>query len=289
MIYEGDVYRPPSEAGSLIIQATIGCSHNKCTFCNMYKADNFRIKSVEHVISDLEYMAVNYSYARRIFLADGDALIMKIAHLEEILLKIKELYPACKRVGIYASPASIFSKSPEELSRLAELGIGIGYIGLETGSDRLLKSINKGFNSEQIIRAAKMLKVAGIKSSITVISGLGGQEFWEEHAVETGRVLSEMKVDYIGLLTLRIEPGTPMDEDYRTGKIKLLGPLEIARETWLMLNNIDSEGSIFRSNHASNYFSLSGTLNADKPALLAQIEAAMQNKIRFRPEQLRYL
>ena len=255
----------------------------------MYKDKQFRVRKLPDILADLELMSHNYSMTRRIFLADGDALIMKTEELEQILLKIKELYPDCERVGIYASPRSIKLKTPEELKHLASLGLGIGYLGLESGSDKILKQINKGETAAEIIETGKKLKNAGITVSVTAISGLGGKTDWKEHAIETGKAFTEMKPDYIGLLTLMVEEDTALREDYLSGKFELLSPKEVAMETYLMLQNIDSDGSTFRSNHASNYLSLGGELNRDKEAMLHQIESALKGDIQFRQEFMRGL
>lgn len=175
MQYEGRVFRPPSEARSLIIQATIGCSHNKCTFCDMYKEKRFRIRKVEDVLRDLRDCAAYYGSATRVFLADGDALIMKTEDLERILLCIRENFPRCERVGIYGSPRSIHLKTPGELALLKELGLGIVYLGLESGSDKILERVQKGETAGQIVEAGKKVMAAGLKVSVTAISGLGGR------------------------------------------------------------------------------------------------------------------
>lgn len=286
-MYEGNVYRPPSEAYSLIVQATIGCSYNKCTFCSMYKDKNFRIRKTDEVIRDLS-MAKDMQFDK-IFLADGDALIMKTRDLKEILAYIRDNIPQCGRVGVYGSPQSIRLKTPEELRELKELGLGIIYTGLESGSDTVLQKIKKGFTAQEIIDAGVKVKEAGIPFSVTVISGLGGQELWHEHAVKTGRALSQMKPSYIGLLTLMLEHGTELYEDYKSGVFKNLTPDEVALETLVMLQNLDSEGSVFRANHASNYLSLKGTLNADKERMISRLKLALEGKVDYRPERYRLL
>src|SRR3712207_4725240 len=197
MRYEGTVYRPPSEAYSLIIQVTLGCSHNKCTFCNMYKDRNFKIKSLDEVFEDLELSRKYYKYVRRIFLADGDALILKTENLEKILMKIKELFPECERVSVYGTPADILRKSEEDLIKLKKLGLDIIYIGVESGSDEVLKDVNKGVTSEEIIKAGQKVKRTGIKLSATLISGLGGKEKSKLHAKESARVISAINPDYL--------------------------------------------------------------------------------------------
>lgn len=289
MQYEGDIYRPPSEAHSLIVQATVGCSHNKCTFCSMYKAKRFRIRKTQEILDDLGEMAAAYPSVKRIFLADGDALIIKTEELKKILTYIRSNFKMCERVAIYGSPRSILLKSAKELKELHGLGLGIVYLGLESGSDKILKKINKGETADEIIRAGLRVKEAGIPLSVTAISGIGGKTLWREHAVATGKAFSAMKPDYIGLLTLMMEEGTPLWKEYQEGNFTLPGPEEVAIETLVMLENMDSDGSVFRSNHASNYISLRGTLNADREEMIQKLKAALEGNVAYKKEYLRAL
>ncbi len=288
MEYFGTVYRPPSEGRSLIVQATIGCSHNKCTFCDMYKDKVFRVRKVEDILADFAEARAYFPYVRRIFLADGDALIMKTSQLVEILDFIKANYPECERVAVYASPYSIKSKTLDELKLLHEKGLGIGYIGLESGSDKILKKINKGVTAAETIECGQKLKEAGIAVSVTAICGLGGVEEWREHAVETGKAFSAMNPDYIGLLTLFMRGDTPLKREYEAGRFQILTPEEIMAETMLMLQNIDSQGTVLRSNHVSNYVVLNGTLNKDREKMIADLKEALANH-EFRSEYFRTL
>ena len=289
MRYEGRVFRPPSEAHSLIIQATVGCSHNQCTFCDMYKEKQFHVRKLADVLEDLRLARQYYSFVRRIFLADGDALILGVKGLEPILTEIQKLFPECERVGVYGSPQSILRLSAGELSSLAGLGVGIVYMGLESGCDEILQAVKKGFTAGELVQAGLKVKEARIPLSVTAISGLGGVAKWEEHALHTAAAFSEMKPDYIGLLTLMLEGQAPMVEQVRRGEFTLLSPRQVAMETKKMLEHIDAEGSIFRSNHASNYLSLRGTLNRDREAMVNQLEAALQGNAPFKPEDYRLL
>ena len=282
MHYSGSVYRPPSEAYSLIVQVTLGCSHNKCAFCNMYKDKKFSIVDIDQVMEDLEWARDRYDRIERIFLADGDALILPTEHLLRILHFIRENIPECERVSTYASPRSILRKTPEELRTLREAGLSMGYLGLETGNEALLQKINKGVTVVQQIEAAQKLKAAGITLSVTAINGLGGTEDWEAHAVDTAKALSAMRPDYIALLTLRIYTGTPMAQWIAEGSLTQPKPMELIRETRLLLSKIDAPGSVFRSNHASNYLVLAGTLNQDRDALIAQCDAALRGEASLR-------
>lgn len=287
--YEGKLYRPPSEANSLIIQATIGCSHNKCTFCSMYKADKFRIRKTEEILEDIDSARVDFKYIDRVFLADGDALMIKTEELIKILDYIKAIFPECERIGIYASPKSIMTKSLEELKTLKKSGLSIAYLGLESGCNEILLEINKGATSEEIIIEAKKLKDADILLSVTLISGLGSNEKWRQHALESAKAINEIKPDYLGLLTLMVEPGTKLFNDVKNGEFNLLSPSEIALETLVLLAILDAEGCIFRSNHASNYISLKGTLNKDKDRMIKELQQAIDLKVGFKNEYLRGL
>ena len=285
MHYSGAVYRPPSEAYSLIVQVTLGCSHNKCAFCNMYKDKKFEIVPIDQVMEDLRWARQTYSRIQRIFLADGDALILPTETLVQILTRIRKRIPTCQRVGVYGSPNSILRKTPEELETLRKLGLGIVYMGLESGNDAVLKKFDKGFDAASIIQAGQRVKQAGLLLSVTAINGLGGQEMSEAHALDTAKAFTAMKPDYVGMLTLRVYGNTPLAGWVQRGEFKLLdGPLALARENRLLIEHMDCEGTVFRSNHASNYLALAGTLNKDKDRLLAQLDAALEGKRRFRSE-----
>ncbi len=289
MRYEGTVYRPPSEAYSLIIQATIGCSHNKCNFCSMYKEKNFRIRPVEEVIEDLHMARNLYKKVEKIFLADGDALIIPMEKLRVILKAIREIFPECERVGVYGSPKSILIKSIEDLKELRDLGIGIVYLGIESGSDKILKEVDKGVTSQEIIVAGKKVKECGIKLSVTLISGLGGRENIEEHGLESALVISQINPDYLGFLTLMIESDTKLYDKVQSGEFKLLNPQEVMEEMKIFIENVNVENTVFRSNHASNYVSLKGTLPLDKEKILNTINNALNDSNSYKSEFLRGL
>lgn len=289
MRYEGRVFRPPSEAYSLIVQVTIGCSHNKCTFCDMYKEKQFHLRKLEDVLEDFILARRAYRYIERVFLADGDALMRRTEDLAVILQHIRDTIPECKRVTSYGSPKSILTKTPEQLKLLHSLGLEMIYLGLESGCDAVLTHVHKGASADEIVLAGQMVKDAGMKLSVTAISGLGGTELWQEHAVGTAQAFSRMKPDYIGLLTLMFEGGTPLQKEWEAGKFQLLTAPQVAQETLLMLQHIDSEGSIFRSNHASNYLSLKGTLNRDRDAMCETLRRALDGELRYKNEAFRAL
>ena len=290
MRYEGDIYRPPSEAYSLLIQVTIGCSHNKCTFCSMFKDKKFRVRNVDEVMEDLEMARKTYRRVDRIFLCDGDALCLANYKLVAILDKIKELFPECQRVSVYGSAKDVLRKTPEELKELYDKGIEMIYLGAESGSAKVLEAINKGVTPEQLIEAVHKIEASGIKASVTFISGLAGKAGWQEHAVETGKMITEMNASYVSLLTLMLDPRAPITEQIRSGELELLSGEEGVAETYLMLKNANpTKPCVFRSNHASNYVSLRGDLPRDKELMLSKLKLAMENTGMLKDERFRAL
>lgn len=289
MKYEGIVYRPPSEANSLIVQVTIGCAHNKCSFCSMYKDKKFRIRSLEEIDEDLLYARDKYTYVKRIFLADGDSLVLPMEKLKHILLKIKDLFPECKRVAAYTTPKDILRKTNEELKELKMLGMGILYMGIESGSDTILSEIQKGVTSSEIIEAGQKVKDSGIKLSATFISGIGGKDRWKENAMESAKVINFINPDYVGLLTLMVEPKTEIFESIKSGQFKLLSSEEVMLETRELIKNIQVQNCIFRSNHASNYVAIGGILPEDKEKLISIIDDVLSGKYGYKPEEFRRL
>ena len=290
MRYEGDIYRPPSEAYSLLIQVTIGCSHNKCTFCSMFKDKRFRVRDVKEVIEDLEMARKTYRKVERIFLCDGDALCLSTDKLLVILDKIRELFPECQRVSVYGSAKDVLRKTPEELVTLREAGMGMIYLGAESGSQKVLDAVCKGVTREQMIEAVRKIEDAGIPASVTFISGLAGKEGWEEHAIETGKMISEMNASYVGLLTLMLDFRAPITGQIDRGELTLLSGEEVVAETYLLLKHANpTKPCVFRSNHASNYVSLRGNLPADKPRMMEQLQRAMEDTGLLKDERFRML
>lgn len=278
MKYEGVVYRPPSEARSLIVQVTIGCAHNTCTFCNMYKAKQFRVRTMEEIMEDLQEAYDNYgAYVQKVFLADGDALVMKTEDLLDILEAVSRLFPNVKRVASYGAAQDILRKSDEELAALQKAGLGIIYIGAESGDNGILEMIHKGATAEEVIAAGQKLKRCHIQTSVTLISGLGGRGKVEEHALSCARLITAMNPEYASFLTLRLYEGTPMYEDVVAGRFERITADEIADEMKLFLEHVDSPGTVFRTNHASNYVALAGNLNEDIPEMLDTLEAAKKH------------
>ena len=289
-IYEGSVFRPPSEANSLILQATIGCSHNRCTFCGTFREKTFRIKSFEQVKADVEVVYPHYMDIDRIFLADGNALVIPTSDLLKLLEFLYKKFPRLERVGVYACPGDLLKKSGSELKQLKAAGLGIIYIGLESGSDMILKRVHKGALSKHMVEAAKKVKTAGIILSVIMILGLGGREHSKEHAQESGRVLSEMDPEYIGALTLMVVPGTKVNDEVEAGKLELLDPREVFAELQTLIKNLEVTNAVFRANHASNYIPIGGTLPKDKPVILKKLDRILAaDEVSFKPEFLRAL
>ena len=290
MRYEGDIYRPPSEAYSLLVQVTVGCTHNKCTFCSMFKDKKFHVRPVEEVLEDLEDARMRYRRIERIFLCDGDALCLANRKLVVILDRIRELFPECRQVNVYGNAKDVLHKTPEEMEELASKGVRIIYIGAESGSDKVLADVNKGVNSEQIIEAVHRIEDAGIKASVTFISGLAGRAGWREHAIESGKMISRLNASYVALLTLMLDRRAPITEKIASGEMELLTPEEVVAETLLLLEHANPTRScVFRSNHASNYLSLAGNLPEDKEAMLAKLRRAMQDSGLLKDERFRML
>lgn len=289
MEYEGMVYRPPSEAYSLIVQVTIGCSHNGCRFCNMYKHKHFRIRNIDEVLKDLEESAELYGdQIQKIFLADGDALTIPTEDMLKILSFIKEKLPWVKQVSSYATPKDLLHKTEKELQMISAAGLTLLYIGAESGDDETLKAINKGATKADIESACLKAKANGFRISVTLISGLGQKERLREHAIQSAKLISAIRPEFLGFLTLMLEEPAPIVKDVKEGRFTLLSPVEVMEEMELFLSHVDSNGTIFRSNHASNYVSLRGTLNGDQEHLLKQVRTAKE-KLLFKQESFRRL
>ncbi len=287
-IYDFPLFRPPSEANSLIIQATIGCSHNKCTFCGMYKMKKFRIKSFEEIKRDIDLLKNFYGDAKRVFLADGNALCMDTKELLRILRYLKSVFPTLQRVAIYATPMDLLNKRLEELIMLKEEGLKLIYLGIESGDDLILKEIKKGVNSQEMIEAGKKAIKAGITLSTTAILGLGGKERSFEHAKGTARVLNGIKPHYTAFLTLMLVEKTPLYIKMIRGEFKPLNQLELLKELRIIVEDLNYK-TIFRTNHASNYLPLKGNLPEDRDRILELIDYAIDHPEILRPENLRGL
>lgn len=289
MHYQGNIIRPPSEADSIILQATVGCSHNKCTFCGAYKDKQFTIKSDSIIDEDLSFAADHFKHTRRLFICDGDALIIPQPRLVQLLSKIKKHLPWLTRVGIYANAKSLKRKSIKDLQELKELGLGIIYMGLESGDDVTLTAVKKRSLSADMIEQGKKVKQAGIKLSVTVLLGIAGPERSSIHARETGRVLSEIDPEFTGALTLMLIPGTPLYDDYQKGTFILLEPKQMLQELRSLIEHTNLSKGLFLSNHASNFLPLKIRMPKDKQTAIHKIDQALQGNIPLKPEWMRGL
>ncbi|MCB2191640.1 MAG: radical SAM protein [Deltaproteobacteria bacterium] len=287
--YVGNCIRPPSEAYSILIQATLGCSHNKCGFCGTFKDKRFAIKDQNILERDIEFASKHCQRQRRVFIMDGDALIMPMKRWEWLLGQIKQKLPWVTRVGAYANSKAISMKSDEDLSRLKELGLGILYYGVESGHPVVLKEMVKGASPEKLIKQGQRVIKAGIKLSVTVLLGVGGTEYSLEHAKATGELLTAMKPDYVGALTLMLIPGTPMYEAQQRGEFELPGVEGMLRELREMIAHTDLGGGLFYSNHASNYLPVKAVLPRDRDKTLALIDQALGGRVGLKPEWMRAL
>jgi radical SAM superfamily enzyme YgiQ (UPF0313 family) len=291
MKYEGMIFRPPSEAESLILQVTVGCSYNRCTFCSAYQGKSFRIKSFEEVKEDIDEASSYGSPIHKVFLADGDALAIPQSDLIRILEYLRKRVIGLERAGIYANAKDILKKDVEELKALKDLSLGIIYLGLESGDREVLRRIKKNATVDQLIRAARRVKESEILLSVTVILGIGGVEGSQVHAMETGKILSEMDPDYVGALSLMVVPGTPIEREIETGKLVLPTPFGLIQELETMIQHCQFTRCFFASNHASNYLPLRVRMPEEKEEALRRILEVLRKKdpALLRPEYLRGL
>lgn len=291
MRYDAPLFRPPSEAFSLILQVTIGCSHNACTFCGMYKGKKFRIKEWAEIEEDIRDAVKFAGEADRIFLADGNALAMPTSMMLELLKKLYRDFPELQRVTAYAGPKDILRKSTAELREINEAGLKILYLGVESGNEEILRDVHKGVSPDEMAEAGRKALGAGFQLSVTVLTGLGGREKSRDHAVDTALLLNRMDPTYVGALTLMPVPGTPMHQKIKRGEMTLLNPRETLQELKWMLEKTELINCIFRCNHASNYLPLKGTLNKDRDRLVGLLGDVIDNpgKYNLKPEYLRGL
>jgi len=289
MHYEGTIIRPPSEADSVLLQITVGCSHNKCTFCGTYKGERFRIKDDATIDADIRYAAGNLSFLHRVFLVDGDALIIPQDRLVRILRRIREEMPWIRRVGLYGNAKSILRKTPEQLAELRELGLGIVYQGLESGDEQVLGEINKGVSLDRMIQSGRRVREAGIKLSVMAILGLAGRERSLVHARATGEALTAMDPNYVGVLTLMVLPNTELYARIQRGEFELLSSREMLEELREILRHTTMTRGLFFANHASNYLPLKVRMPAEKERALKTIDDALQGGVHLRPEWMRGL
>lgn len=289
MRYEEPLYRPPSEAYSLIFQVTIGCSNNTCTFCSMYKDKKFRIRPMDEVLKDIKEMSHYADKVEKVFLADGNVLCMPTDDMLTILSAIKENYPKCHRITMYGSPLDILKKSEDELEKLGDAGVTMVYMGIESGNAKILENIKKGATPEMMIEAGQKMVKSSIKLSATLISGLGGKVLTNEHALDSAKVINAIQPDFVSLLTLMLTPGTVLYNEYQKGLFELLSPDEVLRENRLFVENLELKNSRFNSNHASNYVPINGMMPDEKNTILDILDQAIGGKRAIRSEHMRGL
>jgi radical SAM superfamily enzyme YgiQ (UPF0313 family) len=289
--YDEPVFRPPSEARSLILQLTVGCSWNKCTYCAMYRGKDYRVRPVEHVLEEIRGAADNTSGVHRVFLADGDALAAPMEVLERVLAEIRDQLPTVNRVGIYADSSSIIDKGVDGLARLGELGLGIVYFGPETGDPMTLKAIRKGTTVARQLEACRVVGEAGLKLSAMVLLGLAGTDGSERHARATGRFLVEAAPNYAAALTVTPVPGTELHTAVEDGSFSLPDRWGMLAELEWMLEEMDGFRGLFHANHASNYLPLKLRMPRDRESALKMIRTVIEERDerRLQPEWARGL
>ncbi|MGI5861953.1 MAG: radical SAM protein [Myxococcales bacterium] len=290
MRYEGTLYRPPSEADALIVQATIGCSWNHCTYCSMYRDKRWRVRPTDEVLADLTEAAALWGpEVEKLFIADGDALGMPLEHWLPILERARGSFPRLRRVSCYANTANLLAKSPEELRALREAGLSLLYLGPESGDDQTLKRIAKGATFDEHVRAAKRAHEVGLALSVIVMLGIAGREGSQRHAEATARLVTEMDPEYLAALTTTVVEGTPLARAAESGQFELPSIEEMLAELRTIVALASPRDALFRTNHASNYLPLAGRLPRDRERLLAVLDTALEGKVPLRPEWLRGL
>ncbi len=270
--YEDRLYRPPSEARSLILQATIGCSYNKCSFCGMYRNKKFRVRSIEELAAEIEWAKDNLPAPKKVFLADGDALMAKARFQLELLELLNKAFPELQRISVYASPQSLQVRTVEEMTELRQAGLTQYYLGIESGHDEILTRLEKGVDAAEMIRVANKANDAGVKLSTMILLGAGGRELSREHALESARVVNAISPRFLSTLVMTPVEDTPLWEQDQAGQVDELTPIELAVELRTMLAALAVDGTIFRSNHASNYLTLAGNLSKDQAGLIAALD-----------------
>lgn len=290
MRYEGQIYRPPSEADAYILQATVGCSWNHCTYCDMYRSKAFRVRELNETLADIRSAGEAFGrQVRKVFVADGDALVLGLEHWKTILLACREAFPNAKRVSCYATAMNVNEKRPEELRRLRELGLSLLYMGPETGDDVTFKRIAKGSNFEEHVEASRRAHEAGMKVSAIFLLGAGGTERSEEHAEASAKLITEMDPEFVSALTLTVIPGTPIAKMRAQGKFALPSVTGLLEELRTMVAEASPTNAVFRTNHASNYLPLAGRLPQDRGRIVAVLDRALAGDIPLRSESSRGL
>ena len=276
MRYEGSIYRPPGEWRSYILQCTVGCSYNGCTFCEAFKGKSYHVKPLDYVLEDIEMARFYYPGAETVFLADGDAIDLPVDYMLTVLDRLKRAFPYLRRVTSYAGPKSTARKTDAELETIRKAGLGRVYLGVESGDTEVLRYAKKGVTAEEMLEAGQRLKKAGFDLWVTVIAGLeGGGDAYKKNAVLTAEMLNKMAPQHISVMTLMCPKHTELHDDYVSGKFVMQSPREALQETRLILENLRLDGAHFTANHMSNHVPLKGTLGRDTEKFLAQLDAAI--------------
>ncbi len=283
------VIRPPSEADSFLLQVTLGCSADHCSFCGAYKTKPFRVKDSAEIFRDIERYAGRYPGTRRVFLMDGDALVLSNSKLVPVLEKLESAFPSLSRISAYANGVNITRKTDAELTELYDHKLSLIYMGLESGAQVILDRCEKTSSVEEMVKAVRRTENAEIRSSVIVLLGLGGRKYSAEHVRGTIDALNRMQPRYLSFLSLMVIPGTPLAEEVRRGNLEELDAAELLKEAYGMILGLELKRTVFRSNHASNYLALEGTFPKDKAALLKSLKAAIDGEIKLRPDFARGL
>lgn len=275
--YDEPLFRPPSEGGSLIIQVTLGCSWNKCSFCEMYTSKQFKARTKEDIFKDIDAMSPHADQIQKVFLADGDPLVLSNDRLLPILKKVKDTFPRLRRISTYASPSNLSRKTTTELKELYEAGLTLLYVGIESGDSEVLECIQKGETFETTIEGLNKSKSVGMDSSVMIINGVGGKLLSKQHALNSAKVLNATQPKYASTLVLTAHKGMPHFKDRYKGEFIELEKQELFEEMKLFMEALKLEETIFRSDHASNHLVLKGILGRDKAKIIAQINEVIQH------------
>ncbi|MFA5323214.1 MAG: radical SAM protein [Smithella sp.] len=292
MRYEGNIFRPFSEANSYLLQCTIGCSHNQCTFCGMYKGEKYRERSLKEIMEDIAMAKDHYGDLEKVFLCDGDAIALETDMLLAIINKLYQTFPSLRHVGSYVGPQSTLSKSMDELKTLRAAGLTKAYLGVETGDDELLKKVKKGVGYNQMLEAGQNLVAAEINLSAMVLLGLAGKgDASKRHALATAKICNEMKPQYLAALTVTPVPGTVLYRQVQKGEFELLDPFETLEEMKQIFENITVDNMKFVGTHASNYLPVTGTLQRDKEKMIKMVDDVLKSRDEslIRPDYMRGL
>lgn len=290
MRYIEPLFRPPAEADSFILQATLGCSWNRCGFCAMYRAKTYMVRPLEELITEVREAGRRWGdEVRHVFVADGDPLAMPMEVWEPLLTALGEAFPRLRRVSTYATARNVLAKTPGELARLRERGLNLLYLGPESGDDATLKRLGKGATAEEHVEAARLVREAGMHTSLMFLLGAGGAQHGEAHARASGRLATAMDPRYLSTLTLTLVPGTPLAKAESEGRFTLPDVRGLLHELVWFLEEAQPTNAIFRSDHASNHLALDGRLPRDREALLARLRAALEGRQALRPEWMRGL